>query len=283
MSMNLSIKPLDAPLGAEIGGFDIEAIEPAVAEEIRQAWYRHQLLIVRNDEILSDDDLIRFGGCFGPIENARIRSPLASRPEIMVISNIRRGGAVLGSLPDGELSFHYDRMHQARPNKAGILHAIEIPSHGGDTCFGNMYAAYEELSAATKRRLEGLSAVNTYEYGTTTPSTKHLSDTAPTAVHPMVRLVPETRRKALYVSRLMTDRIIGLPEQQSRALLDELSDHCEQPRFIYRHKWRVGDLVVWDNRCVTHARTDFSRRERRLLKRVTVGDACDLPDRSLTG
>lgn len=270
--MSLQIKPLDAPLGAEIGGFDIDAIDQAVAEEMRNAWYRYQVLIVRNHRILSEDSLVSFGRCFGSIENARKQSPLATRPEIMVISNIRQNGEAVGALPDGELSFHYDRVHQQKPNKAGVLHAIEIPSHGGDTCFGNMYAAYDALSPAMQQRLEGLKALNTYEYGTTTPDAKQLSDSAPTAVHPVVRTIPETGRKALYISRLMTDRIIGLADVESRALLDELRDHCEQPRFIYQHKWRVGDLLIWDNRCVTHARMDFPPGERRLLKRVTVGD-----------
>lgn len=270
--MSIRIKPLDAPLGAEMGGFDIDAIDEATAETIRQAWYRYQILIVRNNKILSDDSLVHFGRCFGTIENARKQSPLASRPEIMVISNIRKDGEALGQLPDGELSFHYDRVHQETPNKAGVLHAIEIPSRGGDTCFGNMYLAYEALAPAMRRRLDGLKALNTYEYGSTTPGAKHLSGGAPTAVHPVVRTIPETGRKALYISRLMTDRIIGLPEPESRALLDELRDHCEQPQFVYQHKWRVGDLLIWDNRCVTHARTDFSPDERRLLKRVTVGD-----------
>lgn len=270
--MSFQVKPLDAPLGAEIGGFDIDAIDAATAEEMRTAWYRYQVLIVRNGKTLSEDSLVNFGRCFGNIENARKQSPLAGRPEIMVISNIRLNGEAVGALPDGELSFHYDRVHQQKPNKAGVLHAIEIPSQGGDTCFGNMYAAYEALPPPMQRRLEGLKALNTYEYGTTTPDAKQLSEGAPTAVHPVVRTIPETGRKALYISRLMTDRIIGLPETESRMLLDELREHCEQPQFIYQHKWRVGDLLIWDNRCVTHARTDFAAGERRLLKRVTVGD-----------
>lgn len=270
--MSISIKPLDAPLGAEIGGFDIDAIDEAAAEEIRQAWYRYQVLIVRNKRILSDDSLVNFGRCFGPIENARKQSPLASRPEIMVISNIRKDGETLGVLPDGEVSFHYDRVHQEKPNKAGVLHAIEIPGRGGDTCFGNMYAAYDALSPAMQRRVAGLKALNTYDYGATAAGAKRLSEHAPTAVHPVVRTIPETGRKALYVSRLMTDRILDMPGPESRALLDELCAHCEQSRFIYRHEWRVGDLLVWDNRCVNHARTDFDPSERRLVKRVTVGD-----------
>src|SRR5713226_6169426 len=130
----------------------------------------------------------------------------------MVVSNIRDDqGKNLGRLPDGEMSFHYDMVHQKRPNKAGILHAIELPPTGGDTCFANMY-----------------------QYGSTNTVAKKLSEGAPAAIHPVVRTIPETGRKALYVSRLMTDRIIGLSEEDSRVLLNELCDHCEQPRFIYQ-------------------------------------------------
>ncbi|HLQ24674.1 MAG TPA: TauD/TfdA family dioxygenase [Acidiferrobacterales bacterium] len=270
--MTISIKPLAPALGAEISGFDIRDIDKAAKEEILQAWYRYLVLVVRGEK-LSDDDLVQFGRRFGELEKPRVMSPLATRPEIMVVSNLRDDkGKNLGRLPDGEMSFHYDMVHQKKPNKAGILHAIEVPSAGGDTCFANMYLAYETLSGAMKQRLEGLTALNTYEYGSTNTAAKKLSEGAPTAVHPVIRTIPETGRKALYVSRLMTDRIVGLPEDESRALLDELCDHCEQARFIYQHKWKQGDLLVWDNRCTTHARTDFSAAERRLLKRVTVGD-----------
>jgi len=270
--MAILIKPLDAPLGAEIIGLDIQCIDKAAKEEILRAWYQYLVLVVRGDK-LSDDDLVQFGRGFGDLENPGVKSPLTTRPEIMVVSNIRDDkGKNLGRLPDGEMSFHYDMVHQKRPNKAGILHAIELPPTGGDTCFANMYLAYETLPDSMKQRLEGLTALNTYEYGSTNTAAKKLSEGAPTAIHPVVRTIPETGRKALYISRLMTDRIIGLSEEESRALLSELCDHCEQPRFIYQHKWRAGDLLIWDNRCTTHARTDFDPAARRLLKRVAVAD-----------
>jgi taurine dioxygenase len=190
----------------------------------------------------------------------------------MVISNIRENGEILGSLPDGELTFHFDRIHQKIPNKAGVLHAIEIPTKGGDTWFSNMCLAYDMLPDATKKRLDGLTALNTYEYGQTHTENKKLSEVAPTAVHPVVRRNPETGRKSLYVCRLMTDRINELPEAESRALLDELCNHVEKRDFVYEHKWQIGDILIWDNRCTIHARTDFDGSQRRLLKRVTVGD-----------
>jgi taurine dioxygenase len=158
------------------------------------------------------------------------------------------------------------------PNKAGVLHAIEIPDSGGETMFSNMCAAYETLPEKTRERLKGLTALNTYEYGQTHAENKKLAQDAPTAVHPLVRTVPESGKKALYACRLMTDRINELPASESRALLDELCDHAENPRFRYEHSWRTGDILIWDNRCTSHARKDFDGSQRRLMKRVTVGD-----------
>src|SRR6266850_1868586 len=144
----------------------------------------------------------------------------SSRPEVWVVSNIRMDGKLVGALPDGEMSFHFDRIHQKQPNKAGVLHAIEIPRKGGDTLFADMCRAYETLPDKTKARLAGLTARNVYEYGSVTAGGP-ISPDAPRAVHPVVRTVPETGRKALYVCRLMSDRINELAPDESRALIDE--------------------------------------------------------------
>jgi taurine dioxygenase len=269
--MAITLSPLTDAIGAEVKGLDVGNIGKEDAKAVYEAWLKHHVLVVRGP-IVSEEALIEFGKCFGPLENARLRSPLAIRPEIMVISNIRENGQTVGSLPDGELNFHFDRIHQKVPNKAGVLQAIEIPDAGGDTMFSSMSRAYDTLPEKMKKRLEGLSALNTYEYGTTDAGKKQLSDSAQTAVHPVVRTIPETGRKALYICRLMTDRIIGMPEDESRALLDELCDHVEKPEFTYSHRWTPGDILIWDNRCTIHARSDFDAGQRRLLKRVTVGD-----------
>lgn len=274
--MALTVTPLGPALGAQVAGLDFNNFGPEEAQQLRQAWLKYHVLVLHGP-VISEDQLVKFGECFGKLENARRQSVLASRPEIMVISNIRENGETVGALPDGELSFHFDRIHQKVPNKAGVLHAIEIPDAGGDTWFSNMTMAYDTLPEQTKKRIEGLSALNTYEYGQTHTENKKLTEAAPTAVHPLVRTIPETGRKALFVCRLMTDRIEELPEAESGALLAELCDHVENPRFVYAHKWRVGDIVIWDNRCTIHARTDFDGSQRRLLKRVTVGD--DTPPR----
>jgi taurine dioxygenase len=269
--MSLQFIPLSDALGAEVHGLDVAAITPAQADALHQAWLKYHVLVVPG-AVMSEEQLIEFAACFGPIEMARRTSPLATRPEIMVISNIREGGEPLGALPDGELSFHFDRIHQKVPNKAGVLHALEIPDTGGETLFSNMCLAYETLPVLVRERLAGLTALNTYEYGQTHAERKQLAGDAPTAVHPVVRTLPESGKKALYVCRLMSDRIHGLPEAESRELLDTLCNHAEDPRSIYEHRWRVGDTLIWDNRCTMHARRDFDGTQRRLMKRVTVGD-----------
>jgi taurine dioxygenase len=267
----MTVTPVSPALGAEVSGVDLRNRDPDATDALRRAWLDYHVLVVRG-QTLSEDELIAFGAGFGSIEKARKLSPLASRAEIMVISNIRRNGEALGALPDGEMAWHFDRIHQKVPNKAGVLYAVEVPPSGGETRFASMCLAYERLPAATKVKLDGLAALNTFQYGQTRAEEKRLSADTPSAVHPVVRTIPETGRKALYVCRLMTDRIIDLPAAESRALLAELFDHVERPEFAYEHRWRPGDVLIWDNRCVIHARNDFDERERRLLKRVTVGD-----------
>ncbi len=269
--MALTFTPLGPALGARVTGLDVTNIEPEQAQALYENWLKYHVLVVPGP-IISEDQLVKLGHCFGTLENHRWQSVLASRPEIMVISNIRENGEPVGDLPDGELSFHFDRIHQKVPNKAGVLHAMEIPTVGGDTWFSNMSLAYETLPETTRKRLEGLTALNTYDYGQTHSENKKLNEAAPTAVHPVVRTIPETGRKALYICRLMTDRILELPEAESRTLLDELCDHAENQRFVYAHQWQAGDTLIWDNRCTIHARTDFDGSQRRLMKRVTVRD-----------
>jgi taurine dioxygenase len=268
--MSVVVKPLDGNFGAEVSGFELPDISPEDAAALRQAFVDHHVLVVHGPG-LSDDDLVAFGSCFGPLEKSLHETPLASRQEIMVISNIRENGKELGRHPDGELIWHFDRVHQPVPNKAGVLHALETPSTGGETLFADMCQAYETLPPSTKSRLEGLTALNTFTYGANHAGQKDATS-GPHAIHPAVRRLPETGRKSLYVCRLMTDRLNGLPESEGRDLLDELLAHAEDPRFTYMHKWRVGDIVVWDNRCTMHARNDFNGDERRLIKRVTVSD-----------
>ena len=154
---------------------------------------------------------------------------------------------------------------------ASMLYAIEVPSKGGNTLFANGYMAYETLPAEIRRRIDGRKALNAYDYdNASTRRGTRVADGVPSYVHPAVRTHPATGRKALYVNRLMTVRIEGLPQDESDELLAFLFDHQEQRRFVYEHVWRLGDLLLWDNRCSSHARTDFPSSERRLMLRTTV-------------
>jgi taurine dioxygenase len=267
--MTITVTPTGAALGAFITDFDAASISPAEAKALNDAFLKYHVLVLR-DQLINDAQQVTFGQCFGEIEKARYKSPLTDRDDIMVISNIREDGKVLGQLPDGEMSFHFDRIHQPKPCRGAALRCIETPDDGGDTCFANMVMAYDTLPDATKRRIEGKVAVNSFTYTATSRDQK--DGNGPRATHPVVRTIPETGRKALYLCRLMTDHIEGLSDAESETLINELCDHIEQPRFIYQHKWKVGDILVWDNRCTCHARTDFPESQRRLMKRVTIGD-----------
>jgi taurine dioxygenase len=281
--MSLAMKPLSEALGVEIVGIDLrQELTAATIADILDAWQQYLVLVFR-DQQLSEDEQIRFARHFGVLEKRR--RPSAARneaakikfPELtMLVSNIRENGKLIGSLPDGEMHFHSDFCYLENPAKGTFLYAIEVPSQGGDTLFLNMYKAYESLPAALKARIEGRKAVNAYLYESPTREINGAKldlSIAPHFAHPIVRTHPETRRKALYVNRLMTWSVEDMDEGEGSALLQELFGHIEQDEFIYAHRWRVGDLVLWDNRCTLHARTDFSNKERRLLRRnVVVGD-----------
>ena len=249
------------------------------AAAIYRAWLDHAVLLFR-DQDLTQEDLIRITGIFGefaPLGRPRHTLPSGFSkilPNIMLISNIRENGETIGALPDGEMMFHHDTIHRDDPHKATLLYSVEIPTYGGDTLFASGAGAYETLDAAMKKKLEGLRAVNFYVYNSVKRNDKQAVDATSQAVHPVVRTHEETGRKALYVNRLMSVRIEGMAEAESDALLNVLFDHSEKPEFVYTHVWRKGDLIVWDNRCSSHARTDFPADQRRLLLRTTVKGAC---------
>lgn len=279
----LTVRPLSPALGAEISGVDLrEDLSAETFAEILDAWHQHLAILFRGQS-LSEDDQIRFARRFGTLQK-RTRPPEAINeagytkyPQLtMLVSNIRENGKLIGSLPDGEMHFHSDQCYLEKPATGTFLYAIEVPAAGGDTLFLNMYKAYETLPAELKARIDGKKALNAYLYDSTTRAvngSKIDFSAHPHYVQPIVRTHPDTRRKALYVNRLMTFSVEDMDEEQGGALLNVLFDHIEQDRFIYAHQWRVGDLILWDNRCTLHARTDFSDKERRLLRRyVVMGD-----------
>jgi len=265
-----TVRPLSPALGAEILGVDLrDPINGALKQELLDAWHRHLVILLRN-QVLDEDTQVRFAETFGTLaSNTSGRTFSPRHPSVMLVSNIREDGKPIGALPDGEMHFHTDQCHQPIPAKATMLYAIEVPRQGGNTLFANAYAAYETLPDDIKQRISGRRALNAYTTDTTLRSTNY-DDAKSSYWHPAVRTHPATGRQALYVNRLMTREIEGLRRPESDAILQKLFDHQEQRQFVYEHVWRPGDILMWDNRCTLHARTDFSAGERRLLRRVTI-------------
>ena len=272
----LDVVPLTKHIGAEIRGIDLRTKpDEETVRAIYQAWLDH-LVIVFPDQKLEQEDLIRVTGYFGELGELhrppKYRPPGFSRilPGIMMISNIRENGEPIGALPDGEMMFHHDMIHTEVPSKATLLYAVEIPSKGGNTLFASGYAAYETLDPDIRNRLEDKRALHHYNYGSVQKGDNKGTEAYGECVHPAFRTHEDTQRKAVYVNRLMTVKILDVPEDESDRLLSAVLDHSEKREFVYEHEWRLGDLLLWDNRCSTHARTDFPSTERRLMLRTTV-------------
>lgn len=272
----MEIIPLTDTIGAEIRGIDLsEELDDATAQAIEDAWQKHIVLLFR-DQDLDEDAQIAFANKFGEV-GSRSR-PVERRAEgadyndaIMLVSNVKKDGKYIGSLPDGEMWFHHDMCYDRAPHKGTFLYAMELPSTGGNTCFANMYEAYERLDDATKERIRGRTALQIYDYATR--ETVDVSDDISKYKHyvqPVTVTHPVTGKRALYVNPLMTVRIEDAPEGESRALLDELFAYADNKDIIYEHEWRHGDLMMWDNWCSTHARTDFPPTELRMLRRCTI-------------
>ena len=270
-SDEIGVRPLSASIGAEIVGLDLsQPMSDALFAKVLDTWHQNLVILFR-DQQLREDDQVRFGALFGPPAVSHTKRFTTANPAVMLISNIRENGQVIGALPDGEMHFHSDQCHQERPAMASMLYALEVPSKGGNTLFANAYKAYETLPESIKTRIEGRKALNAYDYqAAATHRGTRLREGIPSCWHPAVRTHPATGKKALYVNRLMTIAIEGMPEEESDRLLGTLFDHQEQPQFVYEHVWRPHDLLLWDNRCALHARTDFSAAERRLLRRLTI-------------
>ena len=270
------VRPLTKHIGAEIHGIDLrQPLDEATRAAIYKAWLDH-LVIVFPDQKLEQEDLLRVSSYFGEIGALRrppkFFPPGFNRllPNIMLISNIRENGEPIGALPDGEMMFHHDMIHAPIPHNGTFLYSVEIPTHGGNTLFASGYAAYDTMDPALRAKLEGKTALHLYNYGSTKKGDGHGTEAFGQSKHPAFRTHEETKRKAVYVNRLMTTGIEGMPDEEAQPLLEAVFDHAEKPEFVYEHVWRVGDLLLWDNRCSSHARTDFPADQRRLMLRTTI-------------
>jgi taurine dioxygenase len=267
----IEVRPSGAALGAEIRGVDLSTpMDDETFEAVHAAWLQNLVICFRGQTIESPDQ-IAYGSRFG--ELARIHTPefAGEDPAIMYISNQQKDGKFIHALPVGEMQFHIDQCYTERPAKATILYSMKIPSTGGDTLFSNLYRAYELLPEDIKRKLVGKKALHVYDYdNASVTASRTLDPKAPRYAHPVVRIHPETRRKALYVNRLMTYAIEGMDEKESTDILEACFQAIERPDNVYAHKWQLGDVLMWDNRCTAHARTDFEATEPRLMRRLTV-------------
>ena len=283
--MGIDVIPSGAALGAEVRGIDLRRpLDDAEFDTLLAAWHEHLVLLIRGQP-LTDAELIAFARHFGELQPApaneltdKFGTDLADYPEIAVVSNIIEKGKPIGALGSGEAFWHTDSSYIERPPAGSFLHALEVPPRGGDTSFCNMYLAYETLPEATKSRIATLEALHNYSYTASGVLRKGEHETddpskAPGAHHPLVRRHPGTGRPALFLGRRLKSYIIGLPLEESEALLDELWAHTTQRKFVWTHKWRVGDLIIWDNRCTMHQREPFDPDSRRLMHRTQiVGD-----------
>ena len=269
--MAIAITPMSDVLGAEIGGVDLtRPLDDGTVAAIRRAWLDHLVVVLRG-QVLSQVDQERFCQAFGEFERVKSgRAKDADNPHVMYVSNVRDEGLTI-TLEDGEMWFHSDQCYFERPVSATTLYAEEVPSRGGNTRFANCYAAYEALPDDIRRRVDGRRALNAYDYGDQmlVKDGPRPAD-APRYVHPVIRTHPETGRKAIYVNRLMTEHIVDMDKGESDEILEILYDHVERPDFVHEHVWRPSDLLMWDNRCTLHARTDFDPNQRRKLRRMTI-------------
>jgi taurine dioxygenase len=274
----VDVIPTGAALGAEIRGVDLRAVDDAAFAQVMEAWHEHSVVLFRGQS-LSDQELIAFSRRLGDLDWAPVQETgrrfVEGLPEIYIVSNVKVNGEPIGSLGDGEAVWHTDMSYLDVPPKASMLYSLEVPPAGGHTSFCTMYGVYETLPAPLKDRIAGLKIKHdgTYNSGGYLRQGVTATDdplTSPGAVHPLVCTHPATGRRMLYLGRRRNAYLVGLALKESEALLDELWRVVDRPEFSWEHVWRVGDLVLWDNRCTMHRRDAFDPSTRRIMHRTQV-------------
>ncbi|MBV9687707.1 MAG: TauD/TfdA family dioxygenase [Alphaproteobacteria bacterium] len=286
----IEVKPTRAALGADIEGVDLAlGLSPETVDDIKEAWADHLVLRFRGQK-LDDDQLMRFSANFGeldwapviaasrvkiPGEDRYVESAEEGRRYISIISNIVENGKAIGALGAYESIWHTDMSYNPEPPCASALYALEVPPSGGDTGFSNMYVAYETLPGELRQQVEGRLCRHDSTYNSAGELRRGFSEVtdprqAPGADHPIIRTHPVTGRKALFLGRRRNAYIQGLDLEDSERLLDALWAHATRPELTWYQQWRIGDLVLWDNRCVMHRRDEFDPNTRRLMHRSQI-------------
>ncbi len=284
MTDRLWIQPTGAALGADVHGVDLsKPVDDATFAVVEKAWAEHLVLRFPGQR-LSDDDLMGFSARFGELD--RVPLPSAgqvydsgvaphAREWMTVVSNIRVAEKLVGGLGNSELVWHTDMSYQPLPARASLLYALECPPKGADTWYCNMYQAYDTLPDELKRAIAGKVCTHDASHNSAGELRRGFQEThdpsrTPGAVHPLVRLHPVSGRKCLFLGRRPFAYVHGLSVPDSEALLDKLWAHVANPAFAWAQQWRVGDAVLWDNRCTMHRRDEFDDRMRRLMHRTQI-------------
>lgn len=276
--MSITVEPLSDACGAEIKGVDLrEELDSATVKAIEDAFHEHVVVVFRGQDI-NEDDQKRFANYLGGLGD-RKRSPNGSTPggsyetPFMFVTNMRdEKGEPLGAFGDGEMWFHHDTSYYEEPHKATLLYSVTLPDSGGNTCFANMYKAYERLPGDLKARLEGRKILQIHDYKRRERIDIYNSDISGMLQYqqPIFVTHPATGRRALYISRLMSARIEGLEAEENEEILSRLFDIAEDPEIVFEHEWKIGDLVMWDNYASIHMRRDFPRDQPRMMRRLTL-------------
>jgi taurine dioxygenase len=277
--MTLQTRPLTGCVGLEITGLDLRAVTPSQAAQIAACLDQASALLIRDQE-LSPRDLVAFSRHLGDLDEAPVNENgkkfVDGLPELYVVSNIKdASGQAIGSLGAGEAVWHTDMSYLPVPPAASALFAVEVPAEGGDTWVAGMQAALEAMPSSLRARIEGhrIKHDGTYNSGGYVRQGLTASDdplTAPGTLHPAILRHPATGREALFLGRRRNAWVEGLSLPESEALLDELWAYATRPEFTYRHHWRVGDLLIWDNRATLHRRDPFDPAARRLMHRTQI-------------
>jgi taurine dioxygenase len=284
--------PTKAVLGAEVRCGDVRALDADAVAQVKRAALENLVILIR-DQRLTDPELIEFGRRLGPLDVAPLartgKEKARSHPEIVVVSNVMEDGQAIGVLRDAEVVWHSDNSYREQPLSFSALYSLEVPPAGGNTGFANMYLALETLAPETRARIEGRTLKHDLTYnsaGDLREGFQPVSDVrdAPGPSHPIVRTHAETGYDALYLGRRPNAYINGLDIAESEALLDELWAHATRSEHTWRHVWRAGDILIWDNRCVMHHREPFDAGSRRVMHRIQCqGDRPYHASDALTG
>jgi taurine dioxygenase len=269
----------NATVGAEVRGVDLARLSAKEIEDIKQAWYRHDVLVCRGQK-LSDDDLLAFSKHFGtldppPNQGAGRKSP-PGYPDIYVVSNVLDDyGEPIGALGDGEAAWHTDMSYIAWPPDASMLYSLEIPPLGGDTSFCSMRVALKKLPRGLLERVKHLDIKHDGTYDSGGNLRKGVVDdrnpkTAAGYPHPAVIRDPGSGKPALFLGRRPGAYVMGLEIEESEKLLDELWKHAIQPRNVYEHKWKLGDVLIWSNYSTMHRRDEFDNQTIRRMHRSQI-------------